>query len=222
MYPLLFYRRGSYSSNPYQREIIVDGYYAMRKTPDSIVITTSFSTFGNTALEAEAANQDKLNMIKEELKDTGIKDEDIYIIGNTVTPIYKGDTITSFKATTDFNIQVYSFNTLLEYVNNAYANDLNIEEINFTLDDPQTYYYDALQKAVEDGVIKAEDIAKTLGVSIDPTPLMVIEVSNIKDFYEGITIRTPGEIDILKYGFIFVEAQVRETFVILTTPVQHE
>lgn len=220
MYPLFFYRRGSYSSNPFQREIVVEGYYAMRKTPDSIVVTTSFTTFGNTALEAESINQDRLNILEQELQDTGIKDEDIYIIGNTVTPIYKGDTITSFKAATDFNIQLYSFNSLIEYVNNAYANDLAIEEINFTLSHPETYYHEALQKAVEDGIIKANDIAKTLGVSIDPTPLVVIEVSNIKDFYEGITIQTPGEIDILKYGFIYVEAHVRQSFMILTTPVQ--
>lgn len=215
MYSNTFYRYPTRQNQNDHRNITVDGFYLKQLIPDTFLVTMSLTSFGDTSFEAVTNTNNLYEQTIAGIMEFGIKEEDIIPDISTVTPIFKdGSDITSHQATTKFSVRLYDFETVLEALSSP--GDLYFEGITFTLTNPEVHYHQALNKAVEDGIIKAKEIASTIGVSIDPIPLAVKEVTNLSQLIEKINISRSGDISTIKEGFVYIEAMVQETFKIHT------
>ncbi|WP_105614378.1 SIMPL domain-containing protein [Vallitalea okinawensis] len=215
MYSNSFYRYPVRQNQNNNRYITVDGFYIQQLIPDTFLVKVSLSSYADTTFEAVTNNNNLYDQTAKGIKEFGIKEEDIILDNTSVTPIFEdGTNITSYKATTTFTIRVYNFQTVLEALSSP--GDLNFEGITFTLTNPEEHYQQVLNRATENGIRKAKEIADAIGVSIDPIPLSIKEITDLDQLIERVTSSIPGEISTLKEGFVYIEAKVQEVFKIHT------
>lgn len=170
------------NGNPVYNSISVTGKGEAVSVPDVAVFSFTVSEDAKSVSDAQSGVTTKMNAILADLKTQGIEDKDIKTTDYSVWPKYVyqgGGTCTANFCppsrqiadgyTVNHSVQIKVRKTddagkVLAAVGAKGAT--NVSSLNFTTDDPDKALVEARAKAVEDAKMKAEDLAKHLGVRL--------------------------------------------------------
>jgi uncharacterized protein len=159
------------------------------------------------------------NQIIDGLKRIGITEDDIETTTYTIKPMYDYSdgkkTFRGYEVKHMFKINIKDISKVGIVIDLAIQNGANIiNNIQFTVSNPELYYKEALEKAILNARKKAEVISKTLGVNINKIPLWVIEKDTgiQPKFFDIPKLATNGMIPPIQEGEIKITAFVTVLF----------
>ncbi|MFZ2803700.1 MAG: SIMPL domain-containing protein [Patescibacteria group bacterium] len=151
--------------------ISIDGYGKVTAQPDLAMVDLGVTTQGAAVKDAQTQNTQKMNAIIAALKAMSIADADIQTSNYSISPNYDytngTQKLTGYTISQEVTVKVRNLDSLgdvLSQAGNLGANQVN--GVSFTIDDPTSIQAQARDKALADARTKAEDVAKTLGLTI--------------------------------------------------------
>lgn len=156
------------------------GNGSIKATPDIALVTLGIETESENLSTAQKENATKSNNVISILEDNGIKKEDIKTTSFLITPeydyiegrkVFKGYKVTNALTITIRNIG--ETGDIIDAAVEAGANKVN--DIEFAVSKPDQYYNIALNRAISDSIEKAENISKTLNVTLNKIPIKIDE-----------------------------------------------
>lgn len=164
--------------------INVIGEAEVKSIPDVATLTYTVTVEKPTVEDAQAESTKKLNAIKAFLKTQGVEDKDIktsvynlepryiypqpaYSYMNTTEVSYADRRLTGYVSTISEQIKIRDIKkagTILAGVGTAGATE--VSSLSFVVDSPEAKKLEAKLAAIEDAQMKAEKIAKGMGVKI--------------------------------------------------------
>jgi hypothetical protein len=169
-----------------QDGIWVTGEGKVTVKPDIANISLGVSSQEASVADAMAKTKDAMSKVMAALKADKIADADIQTQQYSINPTYSYNqqngtqTISGYQVTNIVNVKLRDTSTVAAVINDVTTagGDLTqINNVNFTVEDPTKYYDDARQKAVDDASAKAKDIAAAYKVTLGK-PTYIIETSS--------------------------------------------
>lgn len=196
--------------NPCDYRMSVNGKGRITAVPDMASVILGVVTEGSELKTIQQENAARMSQIIAALKRMGISEKDIqtnsYFINMIYDYIDNRQVFKGYRVTNSVKVNIRDIQKTGEIVDAAVSNGANlVENIEFALSDPSSYYRKALSMAVKDAAENAKVIGKTLGVISDETPVSVTEETNsyiptaVKSsaaVYDAATPIKPGLIDI--------------------------
>lgn len=147
---------------------------------DQATIMIGVVTEDMKAEQAQKQNASISNQVIDALMAIGIPSENIETVSYTIDQMYDypdGQKVfRGYQVSHQFKVLVTDLSMIGEVVDVAAQNGANqIQNIQFDVSNPDDYYREALQRAVQNAQDHAESIAGTLDVTIDPVPLWIRE-----------------------------------------------
>ncbi len=133
--------------------------------PDIAYVTAGVVTQNKKSGNAQSDNSEAMNAVYAALKAAGLTEDDIDTIGYSVYPMYDyseggNGRITAYEVTNTVRISVRELARVGEIIDIAAEAGANTDfSIQFTLEDEDAYYNDALTKAMEEAKGKADTLA---------------------------------------------------------------
>ncbi|GAA0730083.1 SIMPL domain-containing protein [Clostridium malenominatum] len=160
----------------------VNGLGIVRVQPDVAIVNLGVVTENKDLETAQRENAIKSNSVINALRQMGIDEKDISTASYTIEPQYdyvEGRQIfRGYRVSNILNVKVRNINKVGEVVDNAVKNGANtVNNIKFTVDNMEIYYNKALKLALKDAAIKAREMANSLRVNLNGTPVRIIEES---------------------------------------------
>ena len=161
--------------NGQQEGIWVSGTGKVYAIPDIAEITLGIQTQAVSVAEAQTQATAAMNKVVAALKAAGIDDKDIQTQYYNINQVTKWDnnknqsTIIAYSVTNTVVVKVRDVKNagaVIDAVVVAGGDATRINGINFTVDDPTTYYAQAREKAVTYAKAKAEQMASLTGVKL--------------------------------------------------------
>lgn len=148
--------------------IVVVGTGTARVTPDVAFVTVGVRTRGQTAKEAQDANNKTMAAVLAQVKALRIAEQDIQTSGINLSPVIQRENVVSgYEATNVVTVRVQDVSQAGPVLDAAVAGGANVAgSVRFGLKDPSGATRQALDAAAKDAQGKAEAIAKALGVQI--------------------------------------------------------
>lgn len=156
--------------------ITVAGMGKATAEPDLAQLRLGVSVLAPSVAEARQQAANSMQQIIDSLKNNGVEDDDIQTEQLHIAPEYDfrdGEQILrGFRVQNIVSAKVREIDTTSKVVDDAVAaggNNVTIQSIAFSIDDPSELATQARQQAVEDARAKAETLADAAGVSVgDP------------------------------------------------------
>lgn len=200
MYPYgfqtMFYRQGA-TANPYNQspmqnrqtqmgDMAVEGMATINAKPDMALVTLGVVTKGVEVTEVQQENNQIMEQIQDNLKKYGIQEEEIQTVQYRLYPKYDYVDGKQISKGYELNNTIQVTVTDLSKLNDIVVTSIklganNSQGVTFTLSNLEEVYEEALNQAVLNGQIKAQNLANTLRVNLLPTPVSNIEKT--KDDY---------------------------------------
>jgi uncharacterized protein YggE len=178
-----------------QQGIWVTGEGKVSVTPDIVNISLGVQSQETSVADAMKKTSDAMAGVMDILKASNITDKDIQTQQFSIYPQYSVDqetgkqTITGYQVTNTLNVKLRDINkagTLIDAVVAAGGNLTVVNNVNFTVEDPTSYYDEARQKAIDDANEKAQEIAGLYGVTLGkPTYVLETGVIPYPIYYGG-------------------------------------
>ena len=134
--------------------------------PDIAYVTAGVVTQDADATKAQSDNSEIMNALFDALKTAGLTEDDIDTIGYSVNPMYNYDANTgksdiyAYQVRNTVRIAIRDLKRVGEFIDIAGQSGANTDfSIQFTLEDKDAYYKDALTKAMEEARAKADTLA---------------------------------------------------------------
>lgn len=193
--------------------VTVSATGTIKAMPDIAYVTAGVVTQDKKSAKAQSDNSEAMNALMDALKAAGLTEDDIDTTGYSVYPIYDysaggNGKITAYEVTNTVRIAVRDLTRVGEVIDIAAESGANTNySIEFTLEDADAFYNDALEKAMEEAKGKADTLAAAGGFAIGD----VIQVSEGSTSYSpvyeyakaaddaGVARETPvsaGELDV--------------------------
>lgn len=174
----MMYRNGDGSSSNIMN---VTGVGTISVEPNVAKINIGVVTQDKELTNAQQANAQTLNQVIQSLEQQGIPSKDIQTVEYYIYPQYDyvdgKQEFRGYEVTHMIQVTVRDLNQTGQIIDMAVRNGANrISNIAFTLDDPKQYYQKALSMALEDAEAKAQNIAYTMRLNLNPTPVEITEV----------------------------------------------
>ena len=155
----------------YKNTISVSGEGKVSAKPDIGQVNLSVVSNAKTVAIAQKDNTDKMNKVIKAMKDLGIKEEDLKTTNYNVSPSYQylngKSEIIGYQIDQTLEVKIRDLEKVGDILSQASAAGANqVGSLNFTFDDPEKLNTQARQKAIDNAKIKAQDLAKALGVSL--------------------------------------------------------
>lgn len=195
----------------------VNGEGKSKATPDIVLLSLGIEAESKTVARAQQDAAQAMDAVMKALKANGVADKDIQTQRFSIVPVtqwiedQQKQIITGYRVT---NIVIAKIRQLdkagpiIDAVAEAGGNLTRIDNIGFSIDDPTPYYNDAREKAIEDAMTKAKQMAGAadfkLGKLIymsESTPYVPpVAISNYTMKAEAVPAPTtpisPGELEI--------------------------
>lgn len=163
-------------NNNNQQGIKVDGQGMASAQPDIAGLRLGVSVLADSVAEARTQAAESMDAIIQSLRDNGVDEDDIQTQQLQIAPEYDfrdGERLLrGFRVTNIVSAKVRDIDATSQVVDDAVAaggNDVRIDSIAFTIDDPSQLETEARREAVEDARSRAETLADAAGVSVgDP------------------------------------------------------
>lgn len=165
---------------PERRRMTVTGEGSVSAQPDTVSIQLGVRTESESVLQAEQENASVMNQVIDALIGTGIPRENIKTASFTISPLYdfvEGEQVfRGYQVINSITVELNDVSKAGLVIDTAVQNGVNqVSSLQFSLQNPEIYYNDALDKALKNAISKATSIAQSLQVNLDPTPVKITE-----------------------------------------------
>lgn len=185
--------------------------------PDRLQIRIEIKTEDKDVEQAEQKNTQKMNQLIDALFQEGICEQQIQTTFFQVNPVYDytdgTEHFRGYEVIQQITVILEDIQQTGKVIQRALQNGAtNISNLQYALEDPAKHEQRAIQKAVQDAMIKARVIARQLQVHVDPTPTQLIEKMTeksdvlLKGFSDG-----PSTFSI-QPGLLKIHAEIEATF----------
>ncbi|WP_168413170.1 SIMPL domain-containing protein [Bacillus salacetis] len=166
------------------RTITVTGDETIEVQPDMAVAQIGIVTTDKELSEAQHKNNEISHSILKSFARNGIEEKDIQTSTYQIYPQYDfidgKQVFKGYEVRQVFSVKIKEINKIGEVIDDAVQSGANIiERVQFTIAEPQTFYMQALSKAYEDAFKKAQVLAKSSGMTLNPMPLEINEDRSI-------------------------------------------
>ena len=140
--------------------------------PDIAVVTLGVKTDGLKSNDVVTQNNEKMNAITKAIKDAGVDEKDIQTTSYNLYPTYnwtqaKGQQFSGYSLDQQVTVKIRNFDKINDVLDGATSNGAtNVSNLQFTVDNPEKAVSEARGKAIEQAKQKAQDIAKSAGLSL--------------------------------------------------------
>ncbi len=172
--------------------INVSGEGEASGAPDLALVDLGVSAEAKTVAKARDDAAEAMNDALDAVKDAGVADEDIQTRQFRIEPEYEypdGERVlTGFRVTNIAQVKVRDLDSvgdLIDDVADAAGDLVQVQNLSFTIDDPETLRAEAREEAMADARAKAESLADLAGVklgdpisideSVGPGPISFLE-----------------------------------------------
>ena len=186
--------RKNQSSEKYRKSIIVQGNSVINIKSDTAILKLSINTIGKNNIDIQLKNKKIINNIVDNIVKLGVCKKDINISNYNSYQSNNNKSknlslISDCEIGTNISIKIRDINKIGEIINkinneitkfSANITDINIQ---FTVNDYDKYYKEALKKAIENGNNKAKALSKSLGVDLGNAVKIYENQNHISDIY---------------------------------------
>ena len=165
-----------------RRYIKVNGQGMVQAEPDIAIINMGIVVKDKNPETAQTQNSLLTQQVINALLQKNVSKEDIKTVSYSIYPEYdfiEGQQVLSgYNVTHILEVKVRNLSDVGEIIDTATQNGVNqINGVEFTVEDSKYYYGKALKLAVRDAGAKAQTIATTMKVTLDPIPCSIVEQS---------------------------------------------
>lgn len=158
----------------------VIGSASISAKPDVVTIRLEVTTQNRELTQAQQENAQKMDQVIQALVQLGISREAIQTAAYTIQPQYDyvdGKQIfRGYEVIHALTVRLNAVDQAGTVIDTSVQNGVNrVSDIEFSVDDPNAYYQRALSDALRNATAKAETIAKTIDVNLDPRPIKIVE-----------------------------------------------
>jgi uncharacterized protein len=162
--------------------LTVTGEGTVSVAPDQAVITIGVINESQNLSAAQKENADKTAAVIQALMSLGIPQTDIQTSVYRIDPQYNYENgqqiFRGYRVENQLQVTVKDISRTGQVIDQAVANGANfVSSIQFTVSDTNEPYNRALTIAIQNAHQKAMTIARTMGVSLQPVPIVVQELS---------------------------------------------
>ncbi|NOU98769.1 SIMPL domain-containing protein [Paenibacillus planticolens] len=166
--------------------IEVTGEGTVSATPTKAIIVLGVITEKVSLAEAQKENANAITNIVNALVELSIPKEHIQTTHYSIDIQYNNEdgkqVFRGYQVTHLLQLTIDQINQTGLVVDTAVMNGANnVSNIRFTLAHPEIAYKNALSLAIKDSLLKAMNIAQTLGVTLHPAPCLVQETSRSQE-----------------------------------------
>lgn len=185
----------------------VTGEGKVTAVPDIALLRLGIEAEAKTVAAAQREAAEAMDKVMKALKSNGVSEKDIQTQRFSIYPVRRWieredrEEIIGYRVTNIVVAKIKKIDkagTVIDAVAEAGGDLARVENISFTVDDPAPYYKEAREKAVEDAMAKAKQIAEVAGINLGK-PIYISEgaayVPPIRDLYkEGAAVPAPSEL----------------------------
>ncbi len=161
-------------AQPQQTGISVSGNGSVTVVPDIALLNLGVEVTRKTVAEAQSAAAEAMEDIRDSLARNGIEERDIATQYFGIRPQYdyrrEGmPRLTGFVVSNQLSIKVREMDHVSEVLDDAISaggDAVRVNNVSFTVDEPERYLEEARQKAMEDARQRAEQLASLAGVTL--------------------------------------------------------
>lgn len=162
--------------------LIVTGEGSVSAVPDQALLTIGVITENQNLSVAQKENAEKTASVIQSLLSLGIPRSDIQTSRYSIEPQYNYENgqqiFRGYRVEHQLQVTVKSVSQTGQAIDQAVANGANsVSSIQFTVSSPDAFYNEALALAIQNARQKAVTMARTLGVTLQPVPVEVQEIS---------------------------------------------
>ena len=162
-----------------QSGIWVSGEGKVSVTPDIATVQMGIQAQAETVAEAQAEASTAMDAVMASLQAEGVAEKDIQTQYFNISPVSRWDsdkgesTITGYQVTNIVTVKVREIDKAGDVIDSAVTaggNNIVVNSINFSVDDPTAYYDTARTEAIAEALDKAQTLATLSGAKLgDPT-----------------------------------------------------
>jgi uncharacterized protein YggE len=184
--------------------------------PDTALVSLGAVTEGKELSIIQKENATIINAVIDALIQQGIRKEFIQTEDYRIEPVHEfreeKQILFGYRVKHLLQVRVNNVNTVGDMIDSAVQKGSNvIQGIYFTVDNSDFLYNQALQKAVRDTQHKAITIATTIGVRLNPVPIL-IEEETTRVFPQGRLITFAAEATPIQPGQQKIEARIKAEY----------
>lgn len=163
-----------------QRLMTVTGNGNISVAPDTVQIQLEVITENKLLNHAQNENAYEMNQVIDSLLKLGIGIENIQTVSYNIIPQYnyvEGEQVfRGYEVTNAITVKITDIDQVGNVIDVAVQNGANrVSNIQFTVANENLYYQKALRLALRNALAKAQTIAETMQLQLDPTPIKIIE-----------------------------------------------
>lgn len=167
-------------NNQQRGTITVTGSGTVIVSPSIARIQLVVSTTNISLQEAQEENARRMNQVLEVLQQIGIPREQIQTTSFSARPVYSyqdgNQTLQGYEVRNEITVVTDDMDRIGEIIDRVTENGVNeVVLIEFSVDNPENFYNEALSFALSDAKRKAEGLAEQLGANLNPVPLRINE-----------------------------------------------
>lgn len=176
----MYYSNVHQSNQTESRVMTVIGNGSLSVEPNIVQIQLEVRTENKQLSQAQKENAAAMNQVIDSLLNLGIGRDNIQTISYTIFPQYdyvEGKQIfRGYEVTNAITVKVTSIQEVGNMIDVAVENGATgVSNIHFTVENQQLEYQKALSLALRDSLAKAQTIAQTMQLQLDPHPIKIIE-----------------------------------------------
>ncbi|WP_183041171.1 SIMPL domain-containing protein [Salipaludibacillus neizhouensis] len=201
----------------FSRRMIVTGMSSLSVAPNTASIKLEVITENELLTQAQEENAYVMNRVIQSLLEVGVSRENIQTTAYHIHPMYDyvdgQQVFRAYQVRNGVTVMILNVGQAGTIIDIAVKNGVNsVSDIQFSVANSQQYYQKALSNALQAAVAKAQTMAATLQVTLDPIPIKITE--NFKE--EPQTFSTFAALEIsqtpIEPGKIVIEARVEAQF----------
>lgn len=167
-------------NNQQHGTITVTGVGTVIVSPSIARIQLVVSTTNISLQEAQEENARRMDQVLAVLQKIGIPRERIQTTSFSARPVYSyqdgNQTLQGYEVRNEITVVTDDMDRIGEVIDRVTENGVNeVVSIEFSVDNPENFYIEALSFALSDAKRKAESLAEQLGANLNPIPLKINE-----------------------------------------------
>ncbi|ASN06663.1 hypothetical protein CFK40_17370 [Virgibacillus necropolis] len=215
---IMYYPKMNQYRQDFSRVMTVTGNARLLFEPDKVSIQLEIMTENKQVSQAQQENARKMNQVIQSLLQLGILRGNIQTTGYNINPIYDyidgKQQFKGYRVSNTITVQITSIDQAGEIIDVAVQNGVNqVSNIQFSIEDKQIAYQQALSAALKNAIAEAQIIAETLNVNFDPIPIKIVEeTSETPPSFKTFATMESNVTTPIEPGQIVVSASVKTQF----------
>ncbi|WP_173917895.1 SIMPL domain-containing protein [Halobacillus sp. Marseille-Q1614] len=169
-----------YPQSIQRRLITVSGAGKMSAQPDVATVQLGVVTKGKDLTRTQQENARVMTQVIQAVEGTGVPRSNIRTVDYSIQPQYdyiEGQQVfRGYEVRNIVSVTIENINQTGTVIDTAVQNGANqVTNIEFSVQNPEALYQEALSKALKEAYRKAQTIAQTMRMQLDPSPIKVVE-----------------------------------------------